>query len=143
MKWTVLGAVGLVLSLAHPAVAQNLPSEVTDGMYITVDEVRSNSMDTFEFFAGPSGGPISKQQFVSSEVPSDVMPNKPERPLLEKLFGLLDADSNGQLTLSEWRSRINRDLAFADQNSDGRITLKELANARKNMGVGDALGMVF
>ena len=142
MKWIAMGAA--TLALAGPAAAQTgLPASITDGMYITVAEVRSNAVDTFEHFAGPNGGPISRQQFLSTDVPSNVLANRPERALLEKLFGLLDANGNGEVSLSEWRSRINRDLQFADQNSDGRITLKELANARQNMSIGDALGMAF
>ena len=72
-----------------------------------------------------------------------MLANKPERALLEKLFGLLDANSDGQVSISEWNSRIERDLQFADQNGDGRITLKELANARQNVSFGETLGMVF
>lgn len=142
MKSIALGLATLVL--ASPAAAQTaIPSEIADGMYITVDEVRANSMDTFEYFAGPSGGPISKQEFISTEVPDNILANASEGALLERLFGLIDANSDGQISLSEWRSGINRDLQFADQNSDGRITLKELSNARENMSFGDALGMVL
>lgn len=142
MKWKTFGILGLVT--AAPALAQTpIPQDVTDGMYVTVAEVRSNSMDTFEAFAGPDGGPISRQEFVSTRVPDDIYPNKAEAPQLERLFGLLDANSDGQLTLGEWRDRINKDLGFADQNSDGRISMKELTNARQNMSIGDTLGMVF
>ncbi len=35
------------------------------------------------------------------------------------------------------------DLTFSDANDDGKITLKELSNARENIGIGDALEMIF
>lgn len=137
-----LGASCLLLS--SPALAEaSLPQDVTDGMYITVDEIRANSVDVFDYFAGPDGGPISRGQFSSADLPDDIFPSKPGKPQLERLFGLLDANSDGQLTLREWKSRIGKDLQFADQNSDGRITLKELSNARQNMSLGDTLSMVF
>lgn len=134
----------MALNLPAAALAQSeVPSDIADGMYITVEEVRANSEQTFAFFAGADGGPISRQEFVTADVPSTIIADKPERPLLERLFGLLDANGDGQLSRTEWRDRINRDLQFADANGDGRITLKELSNARANMSVGDALGMVF
>lgn len=138
-KWVLI----LSSAIASPAAAQSdVPSSVADGMYITVAEVRSNSMDVFQAFAGADGGPIPKERFLSTEI-GELVPNTPNRKALEKLFSALDANSNGQLTLSEWQRRLDRDLQFADQNEDGKITLKELANARKNMSFGDALGMVF
>ena len=137
-------AFGLLLTLAAPAFAQvNLPEQVTDGFYITIEEIRANSREVFNALAGPKGGPISKEQFVSTDLPADIVPGENARPLLQRLFGLLDADGDGQLTLAEWNEQIETDLSFADQNQDGRITLKELANARKNLGIGDALGLIF
>lgn len=142
MKTIALSA--FVSALAAPAVAQTgLPAEVGDGMYVTIDEIRANSIDTFQAFAGPDGGPISRSRFVSAEIPEDVLPNQPEQAMLERLFGALDANGNGAVSLSEWRNRLERDLEFADQNGDGRITLNELANARANMSFGEAVGMIF
>lgn len=139
-----LAMLGLIAgSLSGPALAQSIPDQIADGMYVTVDEVRAKSVDTFEFFAGPDGGLIKRERFVSTDMPNDLLPDQPEEALLERLFGLLDANGDGQITLSEWRSRINRDLEFADQNGDGQITLQELSNARQNMSFGESLGMIF
>ena len=134
----------LLMAVASPAFGQaNFPADVTDGFYITLEEIRANSAAVFETFAGPGGGPISQEQFVSTELPQDIVPGESDRALLERLFGVLDANDDGQLTRAEWNEQIETDLAFADQNEDGRITLKELANARENLGIGDAIGMVF
>ena len=137
--------VGLMLAaaLALPAAAQEgLPKAVTDGMYVTVAEVRAKSESTFEAFAGPGATKVTREKFVSTKVPASIMPSSGGN-LLGKLFSLLDANSDGTLTISEWRQRLQKDIQFADENGDGKITLKELANARKNMSVGDALGMAF
>lgn len=140
-KYIVFGA---ILALASPVHAQNtLPAHIADDLYITLAEIRANSLDTFLFFSGPDGGPISKQEFVTTNLPDGVLEKQLERPLLERLFGLLDANSNGELSLFEWKSGIDRDLKFADQNNDGRITLKELSTARQNMNFGDAIEMIF
>jgi Ca2+-binding EF-hand superfamily protein len=134
----------LATALTYPVLAQtDLPQDVTDGFYITLEEVRANSRELFSTFAGPDGGSVSQQEFVSTELPTDVVPGENNRELLQDLFGVLDADGDGQLTRSEWEDRIERDLSFADENNDGRITLKELANARENLDIGDALGMLF
>ncbi|MET1755938.1 hypothetical protein ABVV53_10780 [Novosphingobium sp. RD2P27] len=135
---------GLAAALASkPAFAQtNLPSELTDGMYITLAEIRSNSMDAFEVFAGPQGGPISKQQFLSPGFPKTFWKTSLSGPFW-RLFTAMDANGDGQVALSEWRSRTERDLQFADGNGDGRVTLKELANARKSMSFGESLGLMF
>ncbi len=140
-KYIVFGA---ILALASPVHAQNtLPAHMADDLYITLAEIRANSLDTFLFFSGPDGGPISKQKFVTTNLPDGVLEKQPDRPLLERLFGMLDANSNGELSLFEWKSGIDRDLKFADQNNDGRITLKELSTARQNMNFGDAIEMIF
>lgn len=139
-----LAIAALMVSLPSAAAAQSdLPGAITDGMYMTLAEIRSNSMDAFEVLAGPEGGPIARSQFVSTKVPPGTLESKSERQLLDRLFGVLDANSNGEVSLSEWRSGLEKDLQFADQNDDGRVTLKELANAKPNMSFGDALGMVF
>ena len=141
-KWILISAMALWPTV--PAAAQtDLPPEVLDGMYITVAEIRSNSMDTFQTFAGPDGGPIAKDEFVATPLPSSLLPNKSEEELMTRLFSLLDANSDGKLTLGEWRDRLDKDLQFADQNDDGRITLRELSNAKQNLGFGEALGLVF
>lgn len=139
-----LAFAALLVSLPSAAAAQSdLPGAITDGMYMTLAEIRSNSMDAFEVFAGPEGGPIARSEFVSTKVPPGTLESESERQLLDRLFGVLDANSNGEVSLSEWRSGLEKDLQFADQNDDGRVTLKELANAKANMSFGDALGMVF
>ncbi len=71
------------------------------------------------------------------------MPEEADRELLQRLFSVLDLNADGQLTRAEWNQRIWSDLAFADANDDGKITLKELSNARENIGIGDALEMIF
>ena len=131
-------------ALASPAAGQtDLPADVADGMYVTVAEIRSNSFDTFQAFAGTGGGPISKEQFVSTNLPDHVVPDESDSEVLGRLFNELDANSDGQVTLSEWKDGLDTDLQFADQNGDGRVTLKELSNARENMNFGDALGVMF
>ena len=138
-----LGAVALATFAAQVQAETALPQEVTDNFYVTLEEVRKHSGDTFTAFAGPGGGPISKEEFVSTELADRVGPAGDNPQLLDRLFGHLDVDGNGQLTREEWSQQINRDLSFADANDDGRITLKELSNARENIGVGDAIGMLF
>ena len=136
---------GLALGAAmiSPAAAQDgLPKSVTDGMYVTVAEVRQKSEKTFEAFAGPGATSVTREKFVSTKVPASIMPNS-GGDLLAKLFSLLDANSDGTLTISEWRQRLQKDIQFADENGDAKITLKELAKARQNMGVGEALEVAF
>jgi hypothetical protein len=136
---------GAILALVATQVhaQQGLPQEVVDGFYVTLEEVRENSRQTFLAFAGPGGGPVSRDQFVGTSLPERIGPPGRNPTLLDKLFGLLDSDNDGKLTMAEWEKQINKDLAFADENDDGRITLKELANARENIGLGDAIGMIF
>lgn len=134
----------VLAALALPAGAGSpLPQSVTDGFYITLEEVRQKSAETFRAFAGPNGPPITQEQFVGTDLPPEVGPEGRDPALLRSLFGQLDVDGNGRLTRQEWDEQIASDLSFADGNGDGRITLKELSNARENMGVGDALGMLF
>lgn len=138
-----LYALALAAALVSPAAAQDaLPKSVTDGMYVTVAEVRAKSDSTFEAFAGPGASSVTRDKFVSTKIPASIMPNS-GGDLLGKLFSLLDANSDGTLTISEWRERLQKDIQFADENGDGKITLKELAKARQNMSVGDALEMAF
>lgn len=120
-----------------------LPQQVSDGFYVTLEEVRENSSETFMAFAGPGGGPVSREEFISTELGDRIGSAEDNTQLLDRLFGHLDVDGNGQLTREEWSQQINKDLSFADANDDGRITLKELSNARENMSVGDAIGMLF
>lgn len=136
---------GLVMAaIATPALAQmDLPHDLTDGSYVTLEEVRANSRKVFAAFAEPGDGPIPRERFVSKILPAEVVPSMPDRQLLERLFDALDANGDAHLARAEWEDQINRDLAFADENEDGRITLKELANARENIGIGDAISMLF
>ena len=113
-----------------------IPDEIADGFYVRVAAVRANSTKTYEYFAGPGGAPIAREQFPSTRVPDDVLEHTFEVALLKRLFGLLDANGDGQATLCEWQNQISHDLQFADENGDGRITLRELSNARENLGFG-------
>lgn len=124
------------------AVSGSLPDSVSDGSAVTLEEVRANAVRIFNALGGEDG-PISKREFVATELRPGIGPRGGEDRLLERLFGLLDADGDGRLTRTEWMHQIERDLAFADANNDGRITIEELANARDNMGVGEAIGMLF
>jgi Ca2+-binding EF-hand superfamily protein len=134
----------LAIAVASPAFGQvDLPESVTDGFYVTLQEIRANSQQVFDSFAGSSDGRISKNEFVSMELPADLLPSQDSGQLLQRLFGVLDADGDGHLTRAEWNEQIGKDLSFVDQNGDGRITLKELSNARENVGLGDAIGMIF
>lgn len=120
-----------------------LPPDVIEGFYITLDDVRARSDEVYDVLAGAAGDPISKDFFVGAKLPDKVVPEQANRELLQRLFGVLDMNSNGKLTRAEWNQRIESDLAFADENEDGKVTLKELSNARENIGIGDALGMIF
>ena len=121
----------------------SLPPAVVEGAYVTLEDIRANSAKVFEAFAGPDGGPIPRKSFISSTLPPSLGPEGQDPQLLRKLFEVLDANGNDRLTREEWNRQIEKDISFADQNGDGRITLKELANARENMGIGDALEMIF
>lgn len=138
-----LGFMALAMFATQAQAEGALPEKVTDDFYVTLEEVRKYSSNTFAAFAGPDGGPISKKEFVSTELADRVGPAGDNPQMLDRLFGHLDIDGNGQLTREEWSRQINKDLSFADANDDGRITLKELSNARENMGIGDAIGMLF
>ncbi|WP_404384294.1 peptidoglycan-binding protein [Caenispirillum salinarum] len=120
-----------------------LPPDVIEGFYITLDDVRAKSDQVYDALAGAAGDPISKDDFVTTKLPDKVVPEDADRELLQKLFSVLDMNDDGKLTRAEWRERIESDLAFADENEDGKITLKELSRARENIGIGDALRMIF
>lgn len=150
MESVARGVAAAVMAAAAglPAAAQSgdqgrLPQQVADDFYVTVQEVRANSRATFESFGGAGGQPVSKQEFVTTDLAERIGPSGSNERLLGRLFDLLDADDSGKVTLAEWNQQIEQDLSFADGNGDGRISLKELSNARKNMGVGDALGLIF
>jgi Ca2+-binding EF-hand superfamily protein len=76
-------------------------------------------------------------------LPEHIVPKQTDRELLQNLFGLLDANGDGQLTRAEWNERIASDLSSADENEDGKITLGELSRARENLSIGDALKIIF
>lgn len=120
-----------------------LPPDVIEGFYITLDDVRAKSNEVYDALASAAGDPISKDEFVGTQLPDKVVPEETDRELLQRLFSVLDMNADGQLTRAEWNERIESDLAFVDENEDGKITLKELSNARENIGIGDALGMIF
>ena len=139
----VVSASLLLPGLASAQAPLDLPAEVSDGFSVTVEEVRANSEAVFDAFAGPEGGPIPRARFVETELPSELGPSAPDRQMLEKLFSVLDTDGDDRLTRAEWSERIDSDLAFADENGDGRITLKEVTEARENLGLGEALNVLF
>ena len=138
----------LVLLLAVPGVASTqeileLPPDVVEGFYVTLDDIRAKSDAVYDALAGAAGDPISKDDFVAHKLPADIVPEQTDRELLQRLFELLDADGDGQLTRVEWNERIASDLSSADANEDGKITLGELSRARENLSIGDALNMIF
>ena len=143
MNYALPAAAIILGGIVTADAAVDLPPEVTDGFYVTLEEVRANSAALFDAFAGPDGGPISRREFISTDLPDKIVPQQHEGQLLERLFSALDANGDGQLTWVEWDQRISMDLEFADQDEDGRITLKELANAPENLGIGEALGLFF
>lgn len=120
-----------------------LPPDVIEGFYITLDDVRARSDEVYDALAGAAGDPISKEDFVATRLPDKVVPEDTDEDLLQRLFSVLDMNGDGQLTRSEWNERIESDLAFADENEDGEITLQELSHARENISIGDVLGMIF
>lgn len=144
----VVRTVLVLLVLAIPAVTSaqetiELPPDVIEGFYITLDDMRARSDEVYNVLAGAVGDPISKEHFVATRLPDKVVPKDTDRELLQKLFSVLDVNADGQLTRTEWNERIESDLTFADANKDGKITLKELSNARENISFGDALQMFF
>ena len=147
MKSLVMtAAVSAALGLPAAVAAQgtlDLPDDVMDGFSITLAEVRANSDAVFNAFASTGTREISRQEFLRKKLPERVSPSQSDTQLLEKLFEVLDVDGDGQVTRAEWNQRLDEDLTFADEDEDGRITLKELANARENLSSGDALGMIF
>lgn len=136
-------AVAFIAAPAAAAAQIDLPQDVTDGFYVTVEEIRANSDKIFDALAGPEGGPIPRGEFVERDLPDSLADSQPEGEMLSRLFDVLDKDGDGEVTRAEWDRRIGADLDFADENGDGRITLGELANARKNLGMGEALRMIF
>lgn len=67
-------------ALATPTLAQmDLPRDLPDGFYVTLDEIRANSQKVFQAFAGSEGGPISMADFTSKKLPADVVPAQPDR----------------------------------------------------------------
>ena len=142
MTTAVTAALGFPAALAAQG-ALDLPDEVMDGFSITLAEVRANSEAVFDAFASTDSREISRQEFLSKKLPERISPAQSDGQLLEKLFKVLDVDGDGQVTRAEWNRRLDEDLTFADEDEDGRITLKELANARENLSFGDALGMIF
>ena len=132
--------------IALPAAATDridVPPKVTDGSHVTVEEIRANSGKLFDALAGADGGPIARDDFATRDLPEHLVAEESDREVLTSLFEVLDGDGDGQVTRAEWNRRIQADLAFADRNEDGRITLKELADARENLGLGEALGIIF
>lgn len=117
--------------------------DVIEGFYITLDDVRARSDELYDALARAAGDPITEADFVGRRLPDKVVPEDTDRDLLQGLFSVLDMNSDGELTRAEWNKRIESDLVFADANEDGRITLQELSNARENIGIGDALGLIF
>lgn len=140
-------AAALVLSMSLPGVASEenieLPPDVVEGFYVTLDDIRARSDKVYDALAGAAGDPISRSDFVGRNLPEHIVPKQTDRALLEKLFGLLDVNGDGHLTREEWNERIVSDLSSADENGDGKITLGELSRARENLSIGDALGMLF
>ena len=146
MKLLGTAAVAAALGLPAAVSAQStldLPEDVVDGFSITLTEIRANSEAIYSAFAGADDGPISRQEFISKRLPESILPSQSDGQLLEKLFAVLDVDGDEQMTQAEWNQRLDEDLTFADENEDGRITLKELANARENLGFGDTLSLIF
>lgn len=138
----------LVLAMTLPAFTSaeetiELPPDVVEGFYVTLDDIRGKSDEVYNALAGVAGDPISKNHFVGRQLPDHIVPEQTDRELLETLFSLLDADGDGHLTRSEWNERILSDLSSADADKDGKITLGELSRARENLSIGDALRIIF
>lgn len=151
-----LALTACLLALALPAAGQQkadrpappspefaLPPSLLEGFYVTLEEIRRNSRQVFNHLSGDGESPIPRDTFVSAKLPANLVPPAKQRALLERLFDMLDADGNGRLTRHEWDERIAMDLEFADQNDDGKITLKELSRAKESMGLGDMFGALF
>ncbi len=139
-----LAVVALLGGAAGVGAAQDtLPDEVTQGKTVTVAKIRANSEKVFDAIAGAGQSSITRSAFVSNVLQQKIATGSPDHDLLSRLFPLLDANGDGVLTRSEFGRRIDSEIGFADENGDGTISLTELANAKRNMGVFDALGMAF
>ncbi len=74
---------------------------------------------------------------------SGIVPGDDGKAMLSDLFELLDENDDGVVTRVQWEERLGSDLSVADENEDGRVTLRELANARRNTSIFDVLGSIF
>ncbi len=139
-----LAMVVLLGGTAVAGSAQNtLPDSVTGGESVTVSEIRANSQQVFNSIAGTGHDSITRSAFVSKRLQQKIAKGTPDHELLSRLFPLLDANGDGVITRGEFGRRIDSELGFADENGDGTITLTELANAKRNISVVDAIGMAF
>ncbi|MGY9049895.1 MAG: hypothetical protein ACKVKF_23360 [Rhodobacterales bacterium] len=141
--WTALVLVLAIPTFTSAQQSLELPPDVVEGFYVTLDDVRAKSDAVYDALAGAAGDPISKSNFTARNLPDNIVPEETDRELLQNLFGLLDANGDGQLTRAEWDERIASDLRSADENEDGKITLGELSHARENLSIGDALKIIF
>jgi len=143
----------LVAATATPLVAAaavggavagpELPPKIIGKTSINLEDIRDHSDLVFESAAGSDGPPITREEFTSMELPDYVAPDSSQEKLLGRLFERLDRNGDGQVTRQEWDTQTESELEFADANDDGKITLTELANARKNLDLGGVLNLLL
>jgi putative lipase involved disintegration of autophagic bodies len=140
-----LGSAGLcaVASAAPVGAASELPRSLKDGERVTLQEVRAASAETFDALAGDGADSVSRDVFADHDLPVAGAEGAAAGDMLGAAFDRMDLDGDGVLTRAEWNEALEKDLGFADEDEDGFITMRELANARENFGVGDAIGMMF
>lgn len=130
-----LAAAGLIALAYSPAPAQAEPDKRAAALFEWMDADGDGVLSHEEFteFSNESDGPCPPADepplSIAATTKAPHMPG--ETP--DDLFGGLDADGNGFITLAEFdaglvmSTTITGDISAADANGDGKITAAELA----------------
>ncbi len=129
-------AIAVLLIAGLPVAAQaagqtetTARSAITDHFSLPLEKAREQTNTLFTKFAGADGAPITIDEFMAVPLADNVEKSAHGQEMKLDLFKLLDADGDGILTREEWNERIDMDLAAADANNDGDLTIRELTHA--------------
>ncbi len=89
---------------------------------VTRAEFDKANTQAFDQFA--KGGAMNEEQFFQ-------MLFAQSRTISERVFGRLDRDGTGRITLQEWAAPQERLFARLDKNNDGVVTVDELTSSRR------------